>query len=64
MVYLDVAAGRVSQCEVALPADPEDRDEPGAPGRLVFIYDPEASERIEAVIGALRSSSRVEPGSI
>jgi hypothetical protein len=64
MVYVDVAAGRVSHREVVLPAEPEERDEPGAPGRLVFIYDPAASERIEGVIGALRASSRVGPGSI
>lgn len=62
MVYVDVAAGRVSHREVALPAEPQDRDEPGAPGRLVFIYDPAASERIEGVIGALRARAGAEPG--
>jgi G3E family GTPase len=60
MVYVDVAAGRVSHREVAMPAEPDDRD---APGKLVFIYDPEASERIEGVIGALRDGSRAGPAS-
>jgi G3E family GTPase len=64
MVYVDVAAGRVSHREVVIPAAPDDRDDPDAPGKLVFIYDPEASERIEGVIGALRAGPRVGTGSI
>ena len=63
MVYVDVAAGRVSHREVAMPAEPDDRDALDAPGKLVFIYDPEASERIEGVIGALRDGSRAGPAS-
>ena len=61
MIYVDVAAGRVSHREVAVPAEPQDREEPGAPGRLVFIFDPEASERIEGAIATLRASSRMVP---
>jgi G3E family GTPase len=63
MVYVDVAAGRVSHREVVMPAEPDDRDALDAPGKLVFIYDPEASERIEGVIGALRDGSRAGPAS-
>jgi len=63
MVYVDVAAGRVSHREAALPAEPQCREEPGAPGRLVFIFDPEASERVEGAIATLRASSRVVPAS-
>ena len=61
MIYVDVAAGRVSHREAAVPAEPQDREEPGAPGRLVFIFDPEASERIEGAIATLRASSRMVP---
>jgi G3E family GTPase len=63
MVYVDVAAGRVSHREAAVPAEPQDRKEPGAPGRLVFIFDPAASERVEGAIATLRASSRVVPAS-
>jgi G3E family GTPase len=64
MVYVDVAAGRVSHREVAVPADLQDLEETDAPGRLVFICDPQTSERIEGVIAALRAGSRPQPESI
>jgi G3E family GTPase len=63
MIYLDVAAGRVSHREADVPAEPRDREEPGAPGRLVFIFDPKASERVEGAIATLRAGSRVVPAS-
>jgi G3E family GTPase len=53
MVYVDVAAGRVTHREVAHPAEPV-WDGSDAPGRLVFIFDPEASELVESVTAALR----------
>ena len=54
MVYVDVAAGRVSHRQVPLPAEPGAWDGSGAPGRLVFIFDPKASELVENVTAALR----------
>ena len=60
MVYVDVAAGRVSHREAVLPAEPEDRGGPGAPGRLVFIFDPQASELVEGVTAELKDSAWVE----
>jgi G3E family GTPase len=56
-VYVDVAAGRVSHREVKAPAEPVDRDDLDGAGRLVFICDPEVSERVEGVVGALRAGS-------
>jgi G3E family GTPase len=57
VVYVDVAAGRVSHREVAVPAEPEDREGRDAPGKLVFIFDPKASELVEDVTAALRARS-------
>ena len=59
MVYVDVAAGRVSQREAAIPSEPEGRGGPGAPGRLVFIFDPQASELVEGVTAELKHSAWV-----
>jgi G3E family GTPase len=56
-IYVDVAAGRVSHREVKAPAEPVDRDDLDGAGRLVFICDPEVSERVEGVVGALRAGS-------
>jgi hypothetical protein len=54
---VDVAAGRVTHREVRLPAEPGAWDGSGAPGRLVFIFDPKASELVEYVTAALRPGS-------
>jgi len=56
MIYVDVAAGRVNHREAAVPAEPEDREGSGAPGGLVFIFDPQAGELVEGVIADLRAS--------
>ena len=57
MVYVDVAAGRVSHREAALSAAPQDPGGLGAFGRLVFIFDPEKSELVDRAIAELRASS-------
>ncbi len=64
MVYVDVAAGRVSHREATLPAESEDREGPGASGRLVFIFDPGASELVDGAIAMLRASSEAVTESI
>ena len=57
MVYVDVAAGRVSHREAALSAAPQDPEGLGAFGRLVFIFDPEKSSLVDGAIAELRASS-------
>jgi len=57
MVYLDVAAGRVSHRKTVLSAAPEDRGGLGEFCRLVFIFDPEKSELVDGAIDVLRASS-------
>ena len=64
MVYVDVAAGRVSHREATLPAEPGDREGPAASGKLVFIFDPEASELVDGAIATLRASSEAVTASI
>jgi G3E family GTPase len=57
MVYVDVAAGRVSHRKAALRADAEDREGQDAPGKLAFVLDPEASELVEGFIARVRASA-------
>jgi G3E family GTPase len=57
MVHVDVAAGCLNHRKVAVPAEPEDGGG-RATGRLVFVFEPEASERVEAAIGVLKAGSR------
>jgi G3E family GTPase len=57
MVYVDVAAGRVSHREVAVSAGPEDRESPDGAGTLAFIFDPEKGELVEGTIARLRAST-------
>jgi G3E family GTPase len=51
MLYVEVAAGRVSRRELALSADPGG---PAGSGRLVFVFDPRATESVEGVIAKLK----------
>jgi len=60
MLYLDVAAGRLSQREVATSPGAESPAGEVEPGRLVFIFDPRASERVEGVVANLNARARVE----
>jgi G3E family GTPase len=57
MVYVDVAAGRVSHREAPVSAEPEDREEPVAAGTLVFVFDPRAGDLVEGSIARLRASA-------
>jgi G3E family GTPase len=57
VVYVDVAAGRLNHRKVGVPAEREDGGG-RAPGRLVFVFDPKASERVEGAIGLLKAGPR------
>jgi G3E family GTPase len=59
-LYVDVAAGRLSQREVALSSDAGSPAGEVEPGSLVFIFDPEAGERVEEVIARLTAMARLE----
>jgi G3E family GTPase len=63
MLYVDVAAGRLSRREVAVSADQEDPARADGPGGLVFIFAPQARESVEGVIARLKSSAWVESSS-
>ncbi len=56
MVYVDVAAGRVSHREAPAAAEPGGGEEP-ASGTLVFIYDPGAGELVEGIMARLRANA-------
>ena len=56
-LYVDVAAGRLSQREVAVPGDGGDTGRGDGNGRLVFIFDPQASDPVAGLIAELRSLS-------
>ena len=59
-LYVDVAAGRLSQREVALSSDTGSRAGEVEPGRLVFIFEPKAGSRVEEVIARLTARAREE----
>jgi G3E family GTPase len=56
-LYVDVAAGRLSQREVAVSGDRGDPRRGDGGGRLVFIFDPQASGVVEGLIAELKSLS-------
>ena len=57
MVYVDVAAGRVSHREVIVSAGRESREGPDGAGTLAFIFNPEKGELVEGTIARLRASA-------
>jgi G3E family GTPase len=56
-LYVDVAAGRLSQREVAVSGDGGDPASADGAGRLVFIFDPQVSGEVEGLIAELKSLS-------
>jgi G3E family GTPase len=59
-LYVDVAAGRLSHREIAISSEAGSPAGEVEPGRLVFIFEPEASELVEEVIAKLTARARVE----
>jgi G3E family GTPase len=55
MLYVEVAAGRLSKREVAASAGPTNPARQGEVGRLVLVFDPQARELVEGVIAKLEA---------
>jgi len=55
MLYVEVAAGRLSKREVAASIGPVNQPEGREAGRLVFIFDPRAGESVAGVVAKLKA---------
>jgi G3E family GTPase len=60
-LYVDVAAGRLSQREVAISGDGGNPGRGEGAGRLVFIFDPQVSGKVEGLIAELEAAGMVTP---